>query len=126
MILRDDDSNTIGPATQDGLLHEKLFEVKEENGNIAKTAGGMFIKQADSDYFKFPLTVRCTRDNLATIRTIALNKEPRKFYTPRRVLDGESTIREVEIIFEEIPNIGEARKFSNNIIEITMLMAEVI
>lgn len=126
MILRDADSNTIGPATGTGLLHERLEEEKIENGNIVFTAGGMGIKQADSDYFKLPLKVRCTKDQFNIMRTIALNKNKRKYYTPRRVLKGETAIREIEIIFEEIPNVPTGKTYSNNIVEASMIMLEVL
>ena len=126
MILRDDDNNTIGPAQQNGLLHERVNEELLENGNIAMTAGGKVIKQADSNRFSFPLSIRCTRTQYQTIRKIASNFEHRKFYTPRRILKDETAIREVEIIFEEIPNVPEGKTYNNNIVEVTMLMVEVL
>jgi len=126
MILRDNDTNTIGPATSTGLLHERLIEEKIENGNISITAGGKSIKQADSDFFKFAITARCTLAQFETINTIAMNKTYKKYYTPRRALQGESTIREVEVIFQDVPNVQENKIFSNDIIEFTATMIEVI
>lgn len=126
MILRDEDSNTVGPAQVNGLLHERLLEEEVQNGNIAMVAGGMFIKQADSEHYRMPVTVRCTKDDFNIMKTIARNKNKRKFYTPRRPLKGESTVREVEIVFEEIPNVPEGKTYHNDIVEATMLMLEII
>ena len=126
MIIRDEFSNSIGPATQSGLLHERLFETRPQNGNITTTAGGRFIKQADSDYFILPITVRMTMTDFETLKTIAYNQNTRKYITPRRKLRGETAIRELEVIFEEMPEIGENKVFSNDIVEATMLLKEVI
>lgn len=126
MILRDENSNSVGPANQKGLFHEKLIEAIMENGNLTTTAGGMFIKQSDTNYYKFEVMARCSLSDFQIIKTIATNKTSRKFYTPRRILRGETAIREIEVVFEEIPNVAENKKYNNDIVEFSTIMLEVI